>query len=292
MKEARKETEALMYGAIDELFARTSVKPKDIGILIVNYHSKLVSNCTKVLTTSALAVLPTKKMTPGISHPPPRLGRRGSRRVLERSGLGDSTYLPEAVFNIPPNPSMKEARKETEALMYGAIDELFARTSVKPKDIGILIVNYHSKLVSNCTKVLTTSALAVLPTKKMTPGISHPPPRLGRRGSRRILERSGLGDSTYLPEAVLNIPPNPSMKEARKETEALMYGAIDELFARTSVKPKDIGILIVNYHSKLVSNCLFRMGGALILLSNKSSDRRRSKYRLVHTVYTHKGVDD
>ncbi|QHO51379.1 3-ketoacyl-CoA synthase [Arachis hypogaea] len=47
-----------------------------------------------------------------------------------------------------------------------------------------------------------------------------------------------------------------------------------------------------NDRSKLVSNCLFRMGGAAVLLSNKSSDRRRSKYRLVTTVRTNKGADD
>ncbi|XWS71974.1 hypothetical protein CRYUN_Cryun02cG0000800 [Craigia yunnanensis] len=62
-------------------------------------------------------------------------------KILERSGLGDSTYLPEAVLNIPSNPSMQEARKEAEAVMFGAIDELLAKTCVKPKDIGILIVN-------------------------------------------------------------------------------------------------------------------------------------------------------
>jgi 3-ketoacyl-CoA synthase len=39
--------------------------------------------------------------------------------------------------------------------------------------------------------------------------------------------------------------------------------------------------------SKLVSNCLFRMGGAVVLLSNRWSDRRRAKYELVHTVSLH-----
>ncbi|KAG8381891.1 hypothetical protein BUALT_Bualt05G0020000 [Buddleja alternifolia] len=63
------------------------------------------------------------------------------RKIVERSGLGDSTYLPEAVLRIPPNPRMAEARKETETVMFGAIDELLVKTSPKPKDIGILIVN-------------------------------------------------------------------------------------------------------------------------------------------------------
>ncbi|XP_049356912.1 3-ketoacyl-CoA synthase 6-like isoform X2 [Solanum verrucosum] len=44
--------------------------------------------------------------------------------------------------------------------------------------------------------------------------------------------------------------------------------------------------------SMLLTNCLFRMGGAAILLSNRKSDRGRAKYRLVHIVRTHKGGDD
>ena len=63
------------------------------------------------------------------------------RKILERSGLGESTYLPEAVLRVPPNPSMVEARKEAEMVMFGALDQLFERTCLKPKDIGILIVN-------------------------------------------------------------------------------------------------------------------------------------------------------
>ncbi|KAL6955462.1 3-ketoacyl-CoA synthase 20, partial [Sarracenia purpurea var. burkii] len=47
-----------------------------------------------------------------------------------------------------------------------------------------------------------------------------------------------------------------------------------------------------NNRSILVSNCLFRMGGAAILLSNRPSDRHRSKYLLLHTVRTHKGAED
>ncbi|CAO2841373.1 unnamed protein product [Amaranthus hypochondriacus] len=63
------------------------------------------------------------------------------RKILERSGLGEDTYLPEALHNSPPNHSMAFARKEAEEVMFGAIDELLAKTGVKPKDIGILVVN-------------------------------------------------------------------------------------------------------------------------------------------------------
>ncbi|KAM1625239.1 hypothetical protein ACFXTN_012389 [Malus domestica] len=47
-----------------------------------------------------------------------------------------------------------------------------------------------------------------------------------------------------------------------------------------------------NKKSMLIPNCLFRVGGSAILLSNKSVDRRRAKYKLVHVVRTHRGADD
>lgn len=42
----------------------------------------------------------------------------------------------------------------------------------------------------------------------------------------------------------------------------------------------------------LMTNCLFRLGGAAVLLTNRSSDRRRSKYQIMQTLRTHKGADD
>ncbi|KAI5388799.1 3-ketoacyl-CoA synthase 2, variant 2 [Lathyrus oleraceus] len=52
------------------------------------------------------------------------------------------------------------------------------------------------------------------------------------------------------------------------------------------------GWYLGNNRSMLLSNCLFRVGGAAILLSNISSDSHRSKYHLKHTVRTHKGSQD
>ncbi|KAM1923882.1 hypothetical protein ACFX15_021729 [Malus domestica] len=47
-----------------------------------------------------------------------------------------------------------------------------------------------------------------------------------------------------------------------------------------------------NKKSMLIPNCLFRVGGSAVLLSNKSVDRRRAKCKLVHVVRTHRGADD
>ncbi|KAL0351866.1 UNVERIFIED_CONTAM: 3-ketoacyl-CoA synthase 4 [Sesamum calycinum] len=149
---------------------------------------------------------------------------------------------------------------------------------------------------------------------------------------RKILERSGLGDETYVPEAMHFIPPRPSMQAAREEAEQVMFGALDNLFANTNVKPKEIGVLVVNcslfnptpsLSAMIVNKYKLRgnirsfnlggmgcsagviavdlakdrayiccCGGAAVLLSNKAGDRSRAKYKLVHVVRTHKGADD
>ena len=62
-------------------------------------------------------------------------------KILERSGLGQKTYLPKSFKEVPINQSMVEARKEMEAVLFGAIDELLEKTRLKTQDIGILVVN-------------------------------------------------------------------------------------------------------------------------------------------------------
>jgi len=47
-----------------------------------------------------------------------------------------------------------------------------------------------------------------------------------------------------------------------------------------------------NDRSMLVTNTLFRLGGAAVLLSNKRRDRGASKYQLAHSVRTHMGSTD
>ncbi|XP_022961175.1 3-ketoacyl-CoA synthase 11 [Cucurbita moschata] len=181
------------------------------------------------------------------------------RKILERSGLGDSTYLPEAVLNIPPNPSMAEARKEAEIVMFGAIDELLAKTSVKPKDIGILIVN--------CSLFNPTPSLSAMV-------INH----YKLRGNIVSYNLGGMGCSAGL----ISIDLAKQLLQVHPNSYALVI----------SMENITLNWYFGNDRSKLVSNCLFRMGGAAILLSNRRSERRRSKYQLVHTVRTHKGADD
>lgn len=55
-------------------------------------------------------------------------------------------------------------------------------------------------------------------------------------------------------------------------------------------------LTLIRYHgnqkSMLITNTLFRVGGAAVLLSNKSGWKNTAKYQLVTTVRVHKGADD
>ncbi|XP_073129477.1 3-ketoacyl-CoA synthase 11-like isoform X1 [Henckelia pumila] len=181
------------------------------------------------------------------------------QKILERSGLGESTYLPEAVLRVPPNPCIAEARKEAETVMFGAIDELLAKTSLKPKDIGILIVN--------CSLFNPTPSLSAMI-------VNH----YKLRGNIISYNLGGMGCSAGL----ISIDLAKDLLQAHPNTYALVI----------SMENITLNWYFGNERSMLVSNCLFRMGGAAVLLSNRRSDRWKSKYRLVHTVRTHKGSDD
>ena len=68
------------------------------------------------------------------------------RKITARSGLGDQVYLPMSIINDHApvrkgQPNMAQAREEAEQVMFGALDELFEKTGVKPKDVGVLVVN-------------------------------------------------------------------------------------------------------------------------------------------------------
>lgn len=181
------------------------------------------------------------------------------RRITVRSGLGDETYLPKAITSRPPKLSMEEARSEAEAVMFGALDALFDKTGVQPKDIGILVVNCS---LFNPTPSL--SSMIVNHYKLRTDIKSY---NLGGMGCS-----AGL-ISIDLAKDLLNANPNSCAIVVSTENITLNW-------------------YFGNDRSMLLCNCIFRMGGAAVLLSNRARDRGRSKYELVHTVRTHKGADD
>ncbi|KAL0414883.1 UNVERIFIED_CONTAM: 3-ketoacyl-CoA synthase 1 [Sesamum radiatum] len=181
------------------------------------------------------------------------------KRISYRSGLGDETYFARGITSQPPNLSMKEARLEAEAVMFGALDSLFSKTGVEPKDIGILIVN--------CSLFNPTPSLSSML-------VNH----YKLRTDIKSFNLGGMGCSAGL----ISIDLAKHLLQANPNTYAIVV----------STENITLNWYFGNDRSMLLCNCIFRMGGAAILLSNKGRDRRRSKYELVHSVRTHKGADD
>uniref|UniRef100_A0A2N9FBE2 3-ketoacyl-CoA synthase n=1 Tax=Fagus sylvatica TaxID=28930 RepID=A0A2N9FBE2_FAGSY len=181
------------------------------------------------------------------------------KKILERSGYGQKTYVPLSLLDVPMSVSFDEARKEAGVVMFGVIDDLLAKTGVKPKDIGILIVN--------CSLFNPTPSLSAMVVN-----------RYKLRGNILSYNLGGMGCSAGL----VSVDLAKRLLQVQPNTYALVVSL--EILNRQYYEG--------NNYSMLITNCLFRTGGAAILFSNRPSDRQHSKYQLVHTLRTHKGADD
>ncbi|GAV90758.1 FAE1_CUT1_RppA domain-containing protein [Cephalotus follicularis] len=181
------------------------------------------------------------------------------RRITSRSGLGDETYISRGITSRPPNLCLKEARAEAEAALFGALHLLFEKTGVEPRDIGILIVN--------CSLFNPTPSLSSMI-------VNH----YNLNTDIRSYNLGGMGCSAGL----ISIDLAKNLLQANPNTYAIVV----------STENLTLNWYFGNDRSMLLCNCIFRMGGAAVLLSNKAKDKPRSKYELVHLVRTHKGADD
>ncbi|KAL2895223.1 3-ketoacyl-CoA synthase 2 [Bienertia sinuspersici] len=181
------------------------------------------------------------------------------KKIFERSGVGDETYLPRSVIRVPPNPTIGEARKEVEELMFKCVDEVIAKTGILTKEIGLLVVN--------CSVFNPLPSLSAMIVN-----------RYKLRGNVVTYNLGGMGCSAGL----ISIDLAKDLLKVHLNSYALVV----------SMESITQNWYCGNNRSMLIPNCLFRMGGAAILLSNKCNDRGRSKYQLSHIVRTHKGADD
>uniref|UniRef100_A0ACD5UQ65 Uncharacterized protein n=1 Tax=Avena sativa TaxID=4498 RepID=A0ACD5UQ65_AVESA len=181
-------------------------------------------------------------------------------KITKRSGLGDRTYLPSGIQSRPPQLSMAEARAEAEAVMFGCLDELFAATGIDPcRDVQVLIVN--------CSLFNPTPSLASMV-------VNH----YKMREDIKSFNLGGMGCSAGLVAVDL--------------ARDLLQANPDSYAVVLSTENITLNWYFGNDRSMLLSNCIFRMGGAAVLLSNRGADAPRAKYRLLHTVRTHKGAAD
>ncbi|CAM8949589.1 unnamed protein product [Rhodiola kirilowii] len=181
------------------------------------------------------------------------------QRILGSSGIGEETYIPKAIMSAENCSTMKEGRAEAAMVMFGALDELFEKTSVRPKDVGVLVVN--------CSIFNPTPSLSAMI-------INH----YKMRGNILSFNLGGMGCSA----GIIALDLARDMLQANPNNYAVVVST--EMVGYNWYPGQD--------RSMLIPNCFFRMGCSAVLLSNRRRDYRCAKYRLEHIVRTHKGADD
>ncbi|WMV36216.1 hypothetical protein MTR67_029601 [Solanum verrucosum] len=181
------------------------------------------------------------------------------RMSMDKVGLGDSTYLPKTLLTNSPNLCLETSLKEAEDVMFGALDILFEKTNIDPKDVGILIVN-----CSVFDPVPSLSCMMVNHYKMNENVLSY---NLG-----------GMGCTAGL----LTVRLANQLLQVHESTYALIL----------STENTSHCCYFGNDQSKIIPNCTFRVGGAAILLSNHPSHRNSSKYELLHDVHCHGASSD
>ena len=180
-------------------------------------------------------------------------------KVLSRSGLGEETYLPPGIMSESPNINMESAREEAREVLFTCVAEALRTTGTKPQAVDILIVNCS---LFNPTPSL--SAMIVNHFKMRTNVITY---NLGGMGCSAGVISIGLARD------LLQVHPNATALVVSTEniTQNWYFG---------------------NDRSMLIPNCLFRLGGSAMVMSNRRTDAWRAKYELLHVVRTHMGQDD
>eukprot|EP01018_Ginkgo_biloba_P030009 Gb_32625 [translate_table: standard] len=183
------------------------------------------------------------------------------RRIYNNSGLGDETYIPPFIFKENHEEiTLESAWEETREVMLGAADEIMHKTGVHADDIGIV--------VTTCSMFNPAPSLAsmIINRYKMKEDV-------------KCVHLGGMGCSSGVIAVDLAAQ---LLKCAKKNTYALVV--ITENIT--------LNWYMGNNRSMLVTNCLFRVGCAAVILSNNPRDRCRAKSELVHSVRTHIGAND
>lgn len=182
-------------------------------------------------------------------------------KILLRSGLApDGTFLPKGYVTDPHELTWERAKEEAEVIMFTVVEEALKKTGLKPTDIDVL--------VTNCSIYNPTPSLAAMIINKFKMRSDVDAYNLGGMGCSAGVIAIGLA------QKLLNV--------REKGGYALVV----------SFENITVNFYAGQDRSCLISNMIFRMGGAGIVLSDKRSERRRAKYELERLVRVHLGADD
>lgn len=180
-------------------------------------------------------------------------------KILEKSGIGPTAFPAALVLKSPPELTMQGAREEFEDVVYPCIEALLSRNNLRARDIDILVVN--------CSLFCPTPSLSAMIVNKFK-----------MRSNIVAYNLGGMGCSASVIAVDL--------------AKRLLQGCPKSRAIVVSTENITQNWYLGNNRPMLVTNTLFREGGAAMLLSNHPADKGHAMFKLLHTVRTHKGADD
>ncbi|XAR57069.1 Very-long-chain 3-oxoacyl-CoA synthase [Bertholletia excelsa] len=180
-------------------------------------------------------------------------------KVLESSGYGEETCVPRSLKELPIKKSLEFSREEAETVMFSTVKDLLEKNKLNPKAIDVVIAN--SSMFS--------------PTPSLTAMVAN---KFGMRSNVMSFNLSGMGCSAGL----ISIALARDLLRVHRNSLALIV----------SIETLNYGWYSGKERSILLSNCLFRMGGAAVLLSSWKKDKKMAKYELKHLVRTNRAQDN
>ncbi|KAF5196475.1 3-ketoacyl-CoA synthase [Thalictrum thalictroides] len=182
------------------------------------------------------------------------------RGIYLKSGLGDETYVPPFIFENDYEAKLKSAVDEAEDGMFGAVDSILFKTQVDPKSIDILIVACGSfSLIPSISSRLVN--------------------KYKFKSDIKTYNLSGMGCSSGAMSIDL------AAKLLRNCTTAKNVLVVVTESLSTNWYFGD-------NRSMLVTNCIFRVGCAAVIVTNDPSRRNVAKMELVGSLRTHHGAND
>lgn len=181
-------------------------------------------------------------------------------KAIVSSGIGEQTYGPRIVFEgREDNPALKDGIEEMEDFFYDSIGKLLCRSGVSPVEIDVLVVN-----VSLLASVPSLASLIIN--------------RYKLREDIKVFNLSGMGCSASL----ISVDVARNIFKSYKDVNALVVSS-------ESLSPN---WYTGNDRSMILPNCLFRLGGCAMLLTNKRALKDRAMFKLRCLVRTHHGARD
>ncbi|GLU08394.1 hypothetical protein SLE2022_253110 [Rubroshorea leprosula] len=180
-------------------------------------------------------------------------------KILEKSGIGPETYGAPCMAQVPIRRSIAFCMDEASEVIFSTVVKLLKKCNINPKSIDILI--------TNCTIFCPMPSLSAMIVNKFR-----------MRSNIKSFHLSGMGCSA----GITSVGLAKDLLRVHRNCLALIVST---------------ECLNVNWYSgkntsMLLPNCLFRMGGAAVLLSSRGQDHSQAKYKLQHLVRTNRASDD